>query len=30
MTTSEFDAYIRKEIELNAQIVKAANIKPNP
>jgi tripartite-type tricarboxylate transporter receptor subunit TctC len=30
MGPSEFDDYVRKEIELNAQIVKAANIKPNP
>ena len=30
MGPTEFDDYVRREIELNAQIVKAANIKPNP
>lgn len=29
MTPNEFDAYVRKEIELNAALVKAAGIKPD-
>jgi len=29
MTPQEFDAHIRKEVDLNASIVKAAGIKPN-
>jgi tripartite-type tricarboxylate transporter receptor subunit TctC len=27
MTTSEFDAYVRKEIALNAKLVKAIGLK---
>jgi tripartite-type tricarboxylate transporter receptor subunit TctC len=29
MSASEFDDYVRKEVELNAAIIKAAGIKPN-
>ena len=29
MTPNEFDAYVQKEIELNAALVKAAGIKPD-
>jgi tripartite-type tricarboxylate transporter receptor subunit TctC len=29
MSSAEFDAYIRKDIELNADLVKAVGIKPN-
>jgi tripartite-type tricarboxylate transporter receptor subunit TctC len=29
MTPAEFDAYVRRDIELNRELVKAAGIKPN-